>query len=56
MKIIQTQKNSFQEQIQKMNEAEAVLHEQRRIKALNKVRELRRQLKEKENANNDISK
>lgn len=46
--------NELLEQVRKKNEEEAVQHELRRQAALNKVRELRRQIKEKQNDNNDI--
>jgi hypothetical protein len=43
--------NELIEQIRKKNQEEAVIHELRRQAALNKVRELRRLAKEKENGN-----
>lgn len=45
--------NELREYVQKLNEQEAVQKEIRRQKALNRIKELRRQLKEKE-IGNDI--
>lgn len=47
--------NDLFEQIRKRNEEETVIHELKRQAALNKVRELRRLAKEKQNDSNDIS-
>lgn len=41
MNQTQTQKNTLLMQIKKMNEQEALVHEQKRIAALNKIKKLR---------------
>lgn len=40
--------NELREYVKKLNKRELLEHERRRIEALNKIKELRRQLKEKE--------
>ena len=43
------------EQIRRLNEQEAVKHELRRQEAINRIQQLRKELKEKERARNDVS-
>ena len=47
--------NELRDHIRKLNQQELLEHERRRIEALNKIKEMRRQIKEKENARNVIS-
>ena len=47
--------NELKEYVKELNKQELLEHERRRIEALNKIKEMRRQIKEKENARNVIS-
>ncbi|CAB4137316.1 hypothetical protein UFOVP322_30 [uncultured Caudovirales phage] len=44
--------NELQEHIRELNKRELLEHERRRVEAINKIKELRKQLKEKENGVN----
>ena len=46
---------TMMEQIRRLNEQEAVKHELRRQEAINRIKQLRKELKEKERARNDVS-
>jgi hypothetical protein len=43
------------EQIRRLNEQEAVKHELRRQEAINRIKQLRKELKEKQSARDDVS-